>query len=116
MMSREKNRLASVSTTGEILHYHGIDSESSFEWAVAIYMGLSPFPTFGVNIPYGDERVARFLKRFGLGAFAYLSLACDPEIANGDNLPAEMRQEGVGRPVAPVMIRRGPDGSMGLGD
>jgi len=114
MMSREKNRLASTSAAGEILHYHSIESELSFEWSIALYMGLSPFPTFGVNIPYGDERVVRFLRRFGFGAFVYLSLACDPELARDGNLPLQMTHEKVSRPVASVPVRRGAYGSISI--
>ncbi|HSA60308.1 MAG TPA: hypothetical protein VLJ37_11560 [bacterium] len=91
--------LASVPASGSGLSYAGIDGPT-FEWSIALYMGISPFPVFGLNIPYADDGIARSLSPFGFGAVTYLTLALQPELATDRHVPAEITRDGFSRPVA----------------
>lgn len=113
-MSPQKRRLlASVSAAGNALEYCGAGG-SSFEWSMAIYFGLSPFPVFGVNVSYEDEAVVKSLGRFGLGAAPYLTIALRPELAYGYSVPAEIARDGVDRPVVRMPLELLLDGSFVL--
>jgi len=106
-------RIAEVSNDGLQLTHHKIDTPS-YEWSLALYMGISPLPIFGMNIPVEEAVVATQLAAFGFGAFTYLYLLCHPESLQTDHLPAELPYYEIPRPIAAAPIYRQADGSLAL--
>jgi hypothetical protein len=111
LMDRERKLLAAVPNTCDALQYTGVAHES-FEWSLAIHLGLFPFSIFGRNVFYDDLKVAATLGQFGLGTILYLELALRPELAHGNATPAEIVKDGVSRPAAQRPLEIRPDGSL----
>ncbi len=111
--AQSPRRIAEVSNDGLQITYHEIDTPS-YEWSLALYMGISPLPIFGTNIPVEEAAVATQLASFGFGAFTYLYLLCHPDTLQEDRLPADLPYYDFPRPIAAAPIYRNEDKSLTL--
>lgn len=106
--------VAFTSSKGILLNYPHVD-KPAYQWSLAVYLGLSPFPLFGEHLDYEAQPVIRYLSRFGFGVFVFLYLAVHPQIAAEGRLPSKIIYRDQRRPVAPADVHFLADGSIVLG-
>lgn len=93
------------------IRYHNAE-KGGFETSLAAYMGLSPFPVFGVNIDYTRPQTVDAFRHFGFGVFTYLNLILNPNVAWSQGLPSSFHHDFLERPVAGARILRDTSGSV----
>jgi hypothetical protein len=112
MVDRKPRTIASVSPEPERqVRYHNIE-RGGFPMSLACYLGLSPFPVFGVNIDYARPEAVDAFGAFGFGVFTYLNLVLNPNVVWAGGLPASFDHESLERPVVHARILRDTDGSI----